>query len=77
MKFQNPQNNIVEESSAPWLWTFCFGCLYFALKGIWTHFAIGLILAFMTGGFSWLVYPFFANGIVRKHYQDKGWVEVP
>lgn len=77
MKFQNPQNNYVEEATAPWLWTLLFGCLYFAVKGIWTHFVIGAIVGIATGGFAWLIYPFFANGIVRTHYQKKGWVEVP
>jgi hypothetical protein len=31
MKFQNPQNGYIEETSAPWLWTLLFGLFSAAL----------------------------------------------
>ena len=76
MLFRNPANNYVEESAAPWLFTLLFGFFYFAVKGIWTHVLISVVLAFCTFGVSWLVYPFFANGIVRTYYRRKGWIEI-
>lgn len=76
MKFKNTINNYTEESSAPFLWCLIFGGLYFAYKGIWSHAVIGLVLAIPTVGVSWLLYPFFAKEIVRKHYLSKGWVPV-
>lgn len=73
MRFQNPSNGYVEESSVPILWAFLFGCFYFAYKGIWSHAAIALVAAIFTSGLSWLIYPFFARGIVKSHYLRMGW----
>lgn len=76
MRFENPSNGYVEESSLAWLWALLFGCFYFAIKGIWTHVVISLFLGLLTYGFSWLIYPFFATGIIRKSYLKKGWKEI-
>lgn len=35
-----------------------------------------LVLAILTCGISWLIYPFSAPGILRKHYLQKGWIPV-
>ena len=37
MEFKNQANNFIEEFSAPGLWVFLFGFIYFAVKGVWTH----------------------------------------
>ncbi len=77
MRFRNPNNGHIEQvSGLVWLWVLCFGCIYFAVKGVWTHFIAGLVLALFTFGISWLVYPFFAKGIMRNHYLRMGWREV-
>jgi hypothetical protein len=76
VKFRNPTNGYIEEVQFPGLWTFLFGGLYFATKGIWTHFIAGFVLAVCTFGVSWFIYPFFASDIIRSHYLRKGWVEV-
>ena len=76
MKFKNLQNDYIEESSIPFLWTLLFGFLYFAYKRIWSHCLISFILAGLTAGFSWLIYPFFAKAIVRKSFLRTGWVEL-
>ena len=76
MTFANRSNGYNEVCSAPWLWTLLFGTIYFAVKGVWTHVVASLLLAIPTYGLSWLVYPFFANGIVRRHYLRKGWIEL-
>ena len=77
MQFENPSNGYRESiSGLTWLWALIFGALYFAYKGIWRHFVIGLILGIFTFGISWLLYPFFAKGIVVNHYNKQGWIEV-
>jgi len=76
MRFKNPQNGYVEEvNTPPFLCCLLFGTLYFASKGIWTHAVVSFLLAIFTFGISWLIYPFFAKGIVRQSYLRKGWSE--
>ena len=77
MKFKNTQNDYIEEvSGLTWLWALLFGGIYFAVKGIWTHAIVGIVLAVPTFGLSWVIYAFFAKNIVRASYLKKGWVEV-
>jgi hypothetical protein len=76
MRFKNPDNGYEESANHPWLWTLIFGFIYFAVKGIWTHAVISFVLAVATAGLSWIAYPFFANGIVRRHYLRRGWREI-
>jgi len=76
MIITNPQNNYSESISyfGTFIWTLLFGALYFAYKGIWTHFVVGVILAVATYGLSWLIYPFFSYSILKKHYLKNGWM---
>ncbi|MNS25888.1 hypothetical protein D3C72_577930 [compost metagenome] len=74
MMMTNPSNGYTLEVGMPGLWCFLFGCFYFMAKGIWTHAVISLFAACCTFGLSWLVYPFFARGIVIDHYRKQGWV---
>ena len=77
MKFKNTKNNYIEEvSSLSWLWCFLFGFIYFAIKGIWRHAIVSLVLAFVTFGISWFIYPFFIKSIIRKDYLRRGWKEL-
>ncbi len=55
----------------PFIWTLIFGALYFLLKGSIKHFLLSIILAVFTVGISWLIYPFFAPGILRNMYLVK------
>jgi len=77
MVFENTANGYRETPSIPWLWTLLFGSFYFAFKGIWSHAFISFVLACVTVGLSWFIYPFFARGIVRTHYLKRGWKEIP
>lgn len=76
--FQNPQNGYVEQASGSlsWLWCLLFGFFYFAVKGNWKHAIIGLVLAVLTSGISWLIYPFFVYSINDHYYQQRGWTKV-
>lgn len=76
MQFKNPSNGYIEEVSYTWLWVLLFGCFYFMVKGVWTHVLASFLCAILTSGVSWLIYPFFAPSIIRKHYLRKGWVEI-
>jgi hypothetical protein len=65
-------------SSLPTFWlTLVFGCFYLAYREVWLHAAIALVLALLTAGISWLIYPFFAYRLVVDSYKRKGWVVVP
>ena len=74
MYFQNPANGYIERVNLPFLWTLLFGPIYFAVRGVWTHAVVSFFLAMLTAGLSWLVYPFFAKGILETNYLRKGWV---
>jgi hypothetical protein len=74
MRFKHPANGYVEEVSLAPLWCLLFGFIYFAVKGVWTHAVAGLALSIFTFGISWLIYPFFANQIMRAHYLRRGWL---
>jgi len=76
MRFQNSSNGFVEEVTAAPLWCLLFGFIYFAVRGVWTHAIAAFILAILTLGISWLIYPFFANDIMRTHYLRRGWFEL-
>jgi hypothetical protein len=58
-------------------WTVIFGCFYLAYREVWLHAAIALVLALLTSGFSWLIYPFFAYRLVVDSYRRKGWIVSP
>jgi hypothetical protein len=76
MRFENPANGYVEEITAAPLRCLLFGCVYIAVKGVWTHAVAALALAIFTLGISWLVYPFFATQIMQTHYLRRGWIEL-
>lgn len=73
LTFEHPSNGFQESFDYPWLWTLLFGPFYFALKRIWVHTFISGVVAIMTFGASWLVYPFFSRQIIVNHYLRSGW----
>ena len=46
MQFKNPQNDHVETvtSELSWLWVFLWTPIYYAVKGIWIHAIVSLVL---------------------------------
>jgi len=77
MKFNNPANDYIEEVSViAWFWILLIGPLYSAFKGMWGHAIGSVILAALTAGISWLIYPFFTKFIIRKYYLRYGWIEI-
>jgi hypothetical protein len=75
-RFRDPQTGYEENIEDAGLWCLLFGSIYFAVKGVWSHAVISLVLACSTFTLSWFVYPFFARGILERHYQRRGWVPV-
>jgi hypothetical protein len=74
IKVTNPVNDYKQEiSELSWLWSLIFGAFFFAFKGAWKHFIIGIIAAIVTVGISWLIYPFFARQIIINSYLERGW----
>ena len=74
IKATNPVNDYKQEiSELSWLWSLIFGAFFFAFKGAWKHFIIGIIAAIVTVGISWLIYPFFARQIIINSYLERGW----
>jgi hypothetical protein len=77
LRFKNPANGYVESVEKDlWIYVLLFGCFYFAAKGVWTHAVAGALAAICTCCISWIIYPFFANDIMIKHYLRKGWIQV-
>lgn len=76
--YQNPANGYLETVTTPlsWLWCLLFGPLYFLFNSNWKHAVISLVLATLTAGISWFIYPFFVYGINNNHYKRMGWVEI-
>jgi hypothetical protein len=54
--------------------TLLFGSFYMAYHGAWWHALISLALAWVTMGFAWLIYPFFAYHFLVDSYRRRGWV---
>jgi hypothetical protein len=75
-RFRNSANAYVEEVSHAGLWCLLFGCFYLAYKGAWMPAVLAFVLAFLTVGISWLIFPFFARNLVRKAYLQRGWIEI-
>jgi hypothetical protein len=51
------------------------GPIWFAVKGLWLWAVASSFIIFITFGISWLVFPFVANGIYRKHLLRNGWLD--
>lgn len=75
MRFENPANGYVEAVSVPWLWCLLFGALYLAWHEAWFGVMLWIVVIPLTAGLAWLVFPFFAELIIRRQYLRSGWIE--
>lgn len=73
LKFRNPQNDYLRTIDNCGLWCLLFGGFYFAYMGVWKHFILYALAFCLTGPICWVVYPFFARGIVKEHFLMQGW----
>jgi hypothetical protein len=72
---REPRKRVRRERRLRFPWCLLFGYFYFAAKEMWAHAIFAAILAVMTLGLSWFIYPFAASAIVREHYLRMGWRE--
>lgn len=78
MKFKHPLNGYTEHGGdiLSVLWCLLFGPIYLALRGLWGHALLWIVLAVPTLGISALLYPLFAPALVNAWYRRRGWEEV-
>lgn len=71
----HPVNGSTEDiwEGFSWPCLFC-GFLWYMYKGMWGWGIIAFILAFITFGVSWLIFPFFANGQYAKALLERGYL---
>ena len=85
--YENKGTGIRDEFYHAPLWTFLFGAIYLAIRGLWGHAAIYFIINFiiiLSAGpvvlFSLLatstIYAICVNGILRRKYLLNDWIEV-
>lgn len=82
--FENPSNGYKEEvSNLTMLWTFLFGGLYLAVRGVWTHVLVFVVLVILSLVifppalvFVWVIYALVAPSIIATRYLRRGWREV-
>ena len=58
----------------------CWGCLlagafFWPIVGEWGHFVAAFALSFLTFVISMLIYPFFANKIIKHKWESRGYTQ--
>ena len=76
MTFRNPATQETLDIAHCWAWALLFGVFYFLYRRVWAHALISAIAAMVTYGVAWLIYPFFAREVMRKHLVAQGWIAV-
>lgn len=51
-----------------------FGPLWYAAKGLWLWAVAELFIVCFTCGCAWIIFPFFANKMHRKHLESQGYL---
>ena len=80
-KFKN-KHGYIEELKYPFLLCLLLGPIYFAMKRIWSHCTVLILLlsliliTFIPLIIAWLFYPFFAKSIIENSYLRKGWKKI-
>jgi hypothetical protein len=73
---RNPLTGETKVIGPAFLWCLLFGTIYFLYHGAMKQAAISIVVVLFTGGLAWLVYPFFARGILKNHYLLSGWEQL-
>jgi hypothetical protein len=73
---KHPIGNHTEPIFEGFSWPcFFFGGFWYLAKGMVAWGIIGLMVALVTYGFSWLVFPFFANKQYQEFLGKKGYIK--
>jgi hypothetical protein len=75
LRFEHPEHRS-EMASVPWFWAAVFSFPYFAARRVWLHVLLGILFIVFTGGIGNLFQAVFANYIIRKHYEKRGFLPV-
>jgi hypothetical protein len=75
--YRDPETLRTHDVRAARIYTALFGFLYFARHKVWKHALGGAVLTLMTLGMSWLLYPIYAEGIMRKTFVGRHWTPIP
>lgn len=68
------ENGVTKEVKKGFSWTMLFFGVFVPLvRGDWKYFFISLFAALITGGISWLVFPFFYNKLYLDDLLNKGY----
>ena len=71
----DPKTGTKEQTWSGFSWPCLFlGVFWFLYKRLYGWSAITFLAAIITGGFAWLVFPFFANGVHRNSLIKSGWL---
>ena len=74
VNFKNPHNGQMREAPVGFSWTLLiFGCFLPMFRSDWKWAAIMFIIAILTGGLSWLFFPFVYNKIYVKELIKQGY----
>jgi hypothetical protein len=74
VNFKNPHNGQMREAPVGFSWTLLiFGCFLAMFRSDWKWAVIMFIIAILTGGLSWLFFPFVYNKIYIKELIKQGY----
>ena len=72
---KSPVNGMIISCPTGFSWTnFFFGVFVPLLRGDLKYTIIQLLVAMLTGGISWLIFPFFYNKLYIKSKLEKGFI---
>ncbi len=75
LRFEHPEHG-PQSASVPWFWAAVFSFAYFAGRRVWLHVFLGVLFYLFTVGIGNLFQAVFANYIIRKHYEKRGFIPV-
>lgn len=68
------QNGVTKQVKKGFSWSMLFFGIFVPLvRGDWKYFLISLIAAIVTGGTSWLIFPFFYNKLYLNDLLNSGY----
>ena len=77
-KLYHPVNKYPVEIFEGWSWPcLVLGCFWFLDKGMGFWALISFLLAFLTFGISWLIFPAFANRLHADYLRKQGYFDAP
>ena len=73
MEYRHSETKDVVSCNYCFLWTLLIGPFYFLIKENYKHAVLSFLVACVTFGVSWLVYPFFAKEVMTNFLRKKGY----